>query len=1112
MPILPSLLPLVVAALMVLCLATGATAADDPRVLLEETFAEGAPALQRWDYRAEGPARMQVQPADATAAHEVYVDFRERASWSLLSRQAFTLEGGGQYTVSARVRCNLGYGGFNLVAQTTDARPVTLATVPILKRANELHTVMAVFQAPAAGASVRVGIVASGYSEIRILGVSLRRNVPPLSSYQTGLLLPSAPVTQARYRTGAFLEAEDLLPEGAPGTRDDRDGDGLWAICRVDPDNNPWLFAENTVLKSDSRSGEEGGPLPPLQLTARGLLPGLYQAFASDPKRDAAFSLDGKQWVRANGGAGEVALGVVRVTGPLTVWVDHRYRTADNPGPVYVDYLRLMPVYEASAGLEQPTPFPPAPERAATTATQLRLLNRTGMARQQEWVTAGLPFARGAFLPTDGVELAGTSALTVRPLVLWPDGSVKWLRLWFRADAPAQRETPLALRYGPAVTTVVPPPQAVERSDAGYILRAGTLEAHVRAGVWDRIIFRGQTLIAAPPAVRLTTASGVQLTQLLVEAVTADQTGPVPAVRISGHLGRDGAPGPFRFTARLCERAPETLGLTFAVVNEADEKYQPERGCSPAVPLTELALVMPGVRVAPPSLQWPSGAAPLGATEQTLLQTGTGRSVAEFAGQWSLRAGEQILAEGVRTEGWVDLRQPGRALTVGVREFVEKHPGSLTVRRRGDETEIEVGLWPRREGSVLRYAQGTQLVTELALFAHEGNAPAEQRQSRLASVLHPLRAVLPSAHYCETGVFGPLSTVQEPRLAPYFQSRDACFEDLRLRRRAYGREDWGDFFDNNGYVRGSGRLWTNMEWEFPATLIHQFACTGDPEVLEVAEEAARHFASIDIVHASSRPEWRGGSYVHTGDLREGHQVDPPDFAHAGWTQGLLWVHYLCGTESLVEAADGLADYIVRNMPPQGPYQAQPPFSMWNCSRQAGNPILTLASVWDLTRRPEHLAALNRLVDFALRVQDPKLGCWSTPFYEEPVHHRPSPDYSGLLFRGLYTYWQQTGDARVARAFNRLEDFLLGRHPEETRRYLRPDSTYRKSITNTGVPCALAAAFSRDPAAVLDLGMKELERDFPAGPVRSVGVRGAPGVFSSGAHLIGAAALPRKPAP
>jgi hypothetical protein len=1112
MSLLPCV-PLVPATLMILCLFACATAAADPQALLDEAFPDGASALQRWEYRAEGPARIEVLPLTAAEAaphtHEVYVDFRERASWSLLSRQEFTLEGGGQYTVSARVRCNLGYGSFNLVAQTTEATPTTLATVPILKRANELHTVTAVFRAPASGARVRVGIIASGYSELRILGINLSRNVPPLSSYQTGLLLPSTPPAQARYRTGAFFEAQHMLPEGAPVTEDDRDDDGLWAICQIDPDNNPWLFAENTVLKSDSRSAEEGGTLPPLQLTAHGLLPGLYQAFASDPKRDAAFSLDARDWLRAVGGAGEVALGVVRVTGPLTVWVDHRYLTADNPGPVYVDYLRLMPVYEVDGGLERPTPPPPYLERAEITQTQLCLLNGAGVPRHQEWVTAGLPFARGAFHVTDGLELPGTSALTAVPLVTWPDGSVKWLRVCFRADVPAETPTPLRLRYGPAVPAAATPPPPPQRTAAGYTLRAGALEVHVQDGVWDGIVLRGQTLVDRAPAVRLATDSGLQLTQLLVDSATPEHAA-TPGLLITGRLGHDGVAGPFRFFARLCERAPETLGITFGVTNEADEVFQPERGCGPAVPLTELTLVIGGVQVSPASLEWPSGAVPFVTSDQTLLQTGAGRSVAEFLGAWSLRAGQQTLAEGERTEGWVDLRQPGRGLAVGVREFVERYPGALSVRRQGDETEVEVSLWPRHEGGILRWAQGTQLVTEMALFAHDGSAPATRRQACLAAVLHPVRAVLPAEHYCQTGVFGPLSTHREQRLAPYLDSRDAFFQDLLVHRRAYGREDWGDFFDNNGYVRGSGRLWTNMEWEFPAYLIHQFACTGDADYLEAAEQAARHFASIDIIHHSSRPAWQGGSYVHTGDLREGHQVDPPDFAHAGWTQGLLWVHYLCGDELLVEAANGLADYVVRNMPPQGPYQTQPAFSMWNCSRQAGNPILTLASVWDLTRRPEHLAALDRLVDFALRVQDPRLGCWSTPFYEEPVHHRPSPDYSGILFRGLYTYWQLTGDARVARAFNRLEDFLLGRHPLETRRYLRPESYYRQTIVNVGVPCALSATFSSDPGPLIELGLKELERGFPAGEVKAVGVRSAPGVFSSGAHLIGAHAAHAEP--
>ena len=253
-PIAPAL-----ALLLCMCLRTpGVKAAEDPHAMLSETFSEGEAALGRWEFTATGPARLVMESRtakDGGEGHAVYVDFRERASWRFMSRETLALEGGAQYTVSACVRCNLGYGSFSLVAEAPGPPPVALATAPIIKRANEPHVLTAVFQAPEAGAAVRVGIVAGGYSEIRIEEVHLRRNVPPLSTYITGLLLPSPPLSQARFRTGAFLEAEDIVGAGQPFTRDDRDGDGLWALCPVDPDDNPWLFAENTVVKSDSRSG-----------------------------------------------------------------------------------------------------------------------------------------------------------------------------------------------------------------------------------------------------------------------------------------------------------------------------------------------------------------------------------------------------------------------------------------------------------------------------------------------------------------------------------------------------------------------------------------------------------------------------------------------------------------------------------------------------------------------------------------------------------------------------------------------------------------------------------------------------------------------------------------
>lgn len=1075
--------------------------------MLHATFVEGKASLRRWNFTSEGKAELTVADGEAPSA---YVDFRERASWTLFHERTVRLVTGEQYTLSARVRRNLGYGTMRLVARTcVGETEETVAEAEIIDRGNSWHDVSVVFAAKVS-AEVRVGLDARGYSELWIESVGLRHNVPPVPSYRTGLLLPpKSPTYQARCRTGAFFEAGDIVRPDVV-TRDDKDGDGLWALCSVDPDGNPWLFSDNTVIKSDSLSAEEGGHQAELQLSVTSLLPGPYQVYLSDPQRDTSVCVEAKTWRRVQGGRGEVALGLMEVSGPFSLRIAHRYRTQGNPGPVYVDYVRFMPVYDAAAGLEQPGPLPPGARPVAVAETTLRLVNATGTARRREWVAGGMPFERGVFRPQGVLHVDGVSDLVTRPLVLWPDGSVKWLRLEFRTNATGGSEEALAARYGTGLReSTASSGNVVSGGPDGLTMHVGGTQVHVTNGIWDRILLRGRELVSAAPSVRMETGapggSASSLHQLLVESVTVENRGAHPAVLVCGRLGEAGRPGPASFKARLSETAPDTLGLQFSVVNESNEAYAPEKGCSPAVALRELTLVLGGVRIEPRTIHWPDASQAFDGSEQALLQHGSGSSAGTFAGEWSRTAAGRPVASGERTMGWVDVHGDGAGVAVGVREFFERCPTSITVRRGAAATAVEVGIWPRREGQVLRYAQGTQLTVEVALVLHDGDLADADRAGRLASVLDPLRVVLPAEYYCQAGVFGPVTHSRDERFAGFELSAEQAFRTLRSEHMNYGLEDWGDFFAPCGYVRTPTKLWTNMEWEFIAWLLIELARTGDPAYLRCADAAARHFADIDTVHYSSRPDWLGASYVHTGDTREGHQVDAPNFAHAGWPQGLLWAYYMTGGEPLREAAVGLADYVVRNMPPEGPYGALPPFSMRNCMREAGNPILTLASVYELTRDPLHLRALDRLVDYAVRVQDPRLGCWSTPYYESPAYHRPSPTWGSMLYRGLHGYWELTGDRRVEQAFLRLESCLLDLHRAETRHHLRTGSYDRTNFVFVAEAVALASLFSSSPRALLDKGTAMLLSEFPAGTPKPVGVRGLPGMLCGASRLVGAVA-------
>jgi hypothetical protein len=75
-------------------------------------------------------------------------------------------------------------------------------------------------------------------------------------------------------------------------------------------------------------------------------------------------------------------------------------------------------------------------------------------------------------------------------------------------------------------------------------------------------------------------------------------------------------------------------------------------------------------------------------------------------------------------------------------------------------------------------------------------------------------------------------------------------------------------------------------------------------------------------------------------------------------------------------------------------------------------LITLCSIYDLTRDPRHLAAADRIVDYVLRCQDQKSGGWTSPASYTP-YRGSSSAFINFLSRGLGYYAELTGDTRVA---------------------------------------------------------------------------------------------------
>src|SRR5207253_180060 len=187
----------------------------------------------------------------------------------------------------------------------------------------------------------------------------------PIDPYQTGAL-----VTQLHpsLRNGVVLESNFGIVNTAAVSKDDRDGDGKWALVSVDLDKltepskkgvdwrsnfegnpNEILWSEGAVLKSDSVR-EDRGPdrNRALHFRMQGRR-GPYRAWMNDPGRAVAWSRDGASWQRHDAGR-EIDLGVFpSADGTIEFWLDNCYRDPISAGPVYFDYVRLHPTEDPAA-------------------------------------------------------------------------------------------------------------------------------------------------------------------------------------------------------------------------------------------------------------------------------------------------------------------------------------------------------------------------------------------------------------------------------------------------------------------------------------------------------------------------------------------------------------------------------------------------------------------------------------------------------------------------------------------------------------------------------------------------------------------------------------------
>src|SRR5947207_15629058 len=118
--------------------------------------------------------------------------------------------------------------------------------------------------------------------------------------------------------------------------------------------------------------------------------------------------------------------------------------------------------------------------------------------------------------------------------------------------------------------------------------------------------------------------------------------------------------------------------------------------------------------------------------------------------------------------------------------------------------------------------------------------------------------------------------------------------------------------------------------------------------------AARHFIDVDTIHYHrERPAWVGMNHPKN-PLHFAFELGGVDLGHT-WTEGLLSYYYLTGDTRSLDAARGIADYLVRRLHASVLLISNP--------RQFGWPQIALVATYEATGDERYKTAA---IDYARR--------------------------------------------------------------------------------------------------------------------------------------------------
>ena len=689
---------------------------------------------------------------------------------------------------------------------------------------------------------------------------------------------------------------------------------------------------------------------------------------------------------------------------------------------------------------------------AAADAGEVRLSvdEPTGVGRQGWPVTSGVPLARGALGDERSAALDGEDGreipLQATALSRWPDGSIRWLLLDFSCDLKASQKKNFVLHYGPQTRrAAVPDPVTVSQENGEAVVTTGPLRMRLSPqafrlldGVWldangdGKFSDAERVTTSAGAGILLTTPDGQQFRADQADAqLSVEESGPLRAsVRVDGrHQSSHGTM--FRYVVRLqFFRGRPFVRVDYTFINDSPDALMAQ------IKSIELAF-----------------AVAKGRGTETILD-GRERTGGQLLQVDDTRYELNGKPAGRRGQGWAAVAGNGTGLAVGVREFWQNWPKGIDVTA----DRIRVGICPALPGKLYdakplneecklyyylrngRYSfkVGVARTHELWATFFAGKPDFDRLSSFFRATEKPLLAQCRPEYVAACGAVGTLTPSGSKNAREYDALAEGFFEEHlaeRDRVREYGLLNYGDWYDT------AWDAWGNLEYDTARIWFQQYLRTGDRRYFDRAEQAARHFIDVDVMHAVNpqvqaypgsagmRPgqiwahsvghtggyygSYQDGKYAGLAPLKltGAYQLGLYNFGHV-WVGGAFDYYLLTGErrarDVAVQVSDTMADLC--------------PTRYTDHIRNIGWPMHLLLNAYEATADKKYLAAAGKEWEVLKKHLDPKAG-WVVllpygycPVLAEAGRCRGNNMYMlGFTLTALARYHRVTGDPEVLKA-------------------------------------------------------------------------------------------------